>query len=164
MLMASLNDPMVQALVRGRHIACLASENADGSVHLTATWFLFEDERLYMETASTSRQARNLGARPTASVMIDVRQAGAEYGVTAAGRAELVSGERSHELNQRIFRRYLSPAAMADPRFGVVLADPAAITIELIPTTWTAWDMRELAKALFGGAPAPSGYFLPLDR
>ena len=162
--MASLNDPIVQALVHGRHIACLASENADGSLHLTATWYVYEVGRLYLETDSTSRQARNLRARPTASLMIDARRPGAEFGVTAAGHAELVSGERSHDLNQRIFRWYLSPAAMADPRLGVLLTIPTAITIELIPTTWTAWDMGELAKALFSGAPAPSGYFLPLDR
>jgi general stress protein 26 len=161
--MVGLNDPMVQALVRGRHIACLASENADGSIHLTATWYLCEEGQLYLETDSTSRQARNLRARPTASLMIDVRQPGVEFGVTAAGHAELVSGARSHDLNQRIFRRYLSPEAMADPRLGVLLTNPTAITIELIPTTWTAWDMRELAKALFNGEPAPSGYFLPLD-
>jgi hypothetical protein len=96
--------------------------------------------------------------------MIDVRRPGDEFGVTAAGRAELFSGERSHGLNQRIFRRYLSPAAIADPRLVVLLENPSAITIELIPTTWTAWDMRELAKALFNGEPAPSGYFLPLDH
>jgi hypothetical protein len=81
----------------------------------------------------------------------------------AYGNAEFVNGARSHELNQRIFRRYLSPAAIADPRLVVLLENPSAITIELIPTTWTAWDMGELAKALFNGAPAPSGYFLPLD-
>jgi general stress protein 26 len=161
--MAGLNDPKVQELLQGRHIACLASENADGSMHLTATWFLYEEGRLYLETDSTSRQARNLRARPKASLMIDVREPGAEFGVTAAGHAEFVNGARSHELNQRIFRRYLSPAAIADPRLVVLLENPSAITIELIPTTWTAWDMGELAKALFNGAPAPSGYFLPLD-
>jgi hypothetical protein len=45
-LMASLNDPKVQELLQGRHIACLASVNADGSLHLTATWFLCEVGRL----------------------------------------------------------------------------------------------------------------------
>jgi PPOX class probable F420-dependent enzyme len=161
--MASPDDPMVQALLRGRHIACLASENADGSLHLTATWYLFEEGNLYVWTSSTSRQARNIRARPKASVMIDARRPGVEFGVAAAGRAELVSGERSHDLNRRIHRRYLSPEALADPRLGVILADPSSLTIELTPTKWTSWDMGELAKALFGGAPAPAGYFLPFD-
>jgi PPOX class probable F420-dependent enzyme len=161
--MASPTDPMVQDLLKGRHIACLATENADGSLHLTATWYLFEEGRLYVETSSKSRQARNLRDRPTASLMIDGRQPGAEFGVAAAGRAGFVGGARAHELVGRIHRRYLSSAAMADPRLGAVLADPSAVTVELIPTKWTSGDMRELAKALFGGAPAPSGYFLPFD-
>ena len=30
----------LQGLLRGRHIATLATENADGSIHLTAVWYL----------------------------------------------------------------------------------------------------------------------------
>jgi nitroimidazol reductase NimA-like FMN-containing flavoprotein (pyridoxamine 5'-phosphate oxidase superfamily) len=161
--MANPTDALVQELLQERHIACLATENADESIHLTAVWYLFEEGRIYVATSSKSRKARNIRSRPKASLMIDARQSAAERGVAAAGGAELVSGKRSRELNLRIQSRYLSPAAMADPRVGGVLADLDDITIELVPTKWASWDMRELGKALFGGAPAPAGYFLPLD-
>jgi hypothetical protein len=35
-------DPTFQKLLEGRHIATFGTENADGSIHLTAVWYLFE--------------------------------------------------------------------------------------------------------------------------
>lgn len=45
-------DAKVQELLRGRHIATLATENADGSMHLTAVWYLFVAR---MEVNTTAR-------------------------------------------------------------------------------------------------------------
>jgi general stress protein 26 len=89
-------DPSFQKLLRGRYIATLGTENADGTIHLTAVWYLFEDGYLFIATSSKSRKACNIAARTKASLMVDVRKPGAERGVTGAGSAELISGEPAH--------------------------------------------------------------------
>jgi PPOX class probable F420-dependent enzyme len=157
-------DPTFQELLRGRHIATLGTENADGTIHLTAVWYLCEDGFLYVATSSRSRKARNLAARPNASLMVDLRIPGGERGVTAAGRTELVSGEQSRDINRRIQSRYLSAAAMSDPRIGPVFASLDDVTIQLIPVSWTTWDMAMLDAQAFGGKLGGTpGYLLPLD-
>ena len=49
-------DAKLQELLRGRHIATLATENADGSMHLTAVWYLFEDGALFVATSTKTRK------------------------------------------------------------------------------------------------------------
>ena len=157
-------DPALQQIVRGRHIATLGTENADGSIHLTAVWYLFESGSLYVATSSKSRKARNVVARPKASLMVDVRKPGAERGVTAEGRVEVISGEPSQEINRRIHSRYMSAAAMSDPHIGPVFASFDDVTIRLTPASWIAWDMAVLdAQALGGRLGGTPGYLLPLD-
>ena len=96
--------------------------------------------------------------------MVDVRKPGAERGVNGAGKAELISGEQSQEINRRIHNRYMSEAAMTDPHVGPVFASFDNVTIRITPGSWTAWGMSVLDAHAFGrrlgGTP---GYFLPLD-
>ena len=61
-------DPTLQELLRGRYIATLGTENADGTIHLTAVWYLFEEGYLFVATSSKSRKARNILVRPQAAV------------------------------------------------------------------------------------------------
>jgi len=157
-------DPALPELMRGRYIATLGTENADGTIHLTAVWYLFESGCLYVATSSKSRKARNVAARPKASLMVDVRKPGAERGVTAAGRVELISGEHSQEMNRRIHSRYMSAGAMSDPHIGPVFASFDDVTIRLTPESWITWDMAVLdAQALGGRLGGTPGYLLPLD-
>lgn len=157
-------DPSLQELLRGRYIATLGTENADGSIHLTAVWYMFEDGHLLVATSSKTRKARNILARPKASLMVDVRKPATERGVTAIGKAELITGDRSRELNRRIHSRYMSAAAMSDPRIEPVFASFDDVTIRLSPTSWTSWDMAVLDAQAFGGRLGGTpGYMLPLD-
>ncbi len=143
-------DPTLQEFLRGRHIATLGTENADGTIHLTAVWYLFESGSLYIATSSKTQKARNVAARPKASLMVDARKPGTERGVTAAGKVEVISGDQSKEINRRIHCRYLSAAAISD--------------IRLTPASWFSWDMAVLdAQALGGRLGANPGYMLPLD-
>ena len=157
-------DPILQGFLQGRYIATLGTENADGTIHLTAIWYLFEDGDLFVATSSKSRKARNIAARPKASLMVDVRKPGAERGVNAAGRAELISGDQSRKINRRIHSRYMSAAAISDPHIGPVFESFDDVTIRLTPVSWTAWDMAVLdAQALGGRLGGTPGYLLPLD-
>ncbi len=157
-------DPALQEFLQGRYIAALGTENADGTIHLTAVWYLFEEGSLFVATSSKSRKARNVAARPKASLMVDTRKPGTERGVTAGAKAELISGNQSRELNCRIHSRYMSPAAISDPHVGAVLASFDDVTIRLTPVSWTAWDMTLLDAQAFGGRLGGTpGYLLPLD-
>lgn len=157
-------DPALRELLRGRYIAAFGTENADGTIHLTAVWYLFESGCLFIATSSKSRKARNLAARPQASLMVDVRKSGAERGVAAAGKAEIISGERSRGINLRIHSRYMSPAAISDPHIGPAFASFDDVTICLTPVSWTSWDMSVLDAQAFGGRLGKTpGYLLPLD-
>ena len=157
-------DPTLQGLLRGRYIAALGTENADGTIHQTAVWYLFEKGHLFIATSSKSRKARNIAARAKASLMVDVRKPGAERGVNGSGKAELISGDESKEINLRIHKRYLSAAAIADPQIEPVFASFDDVTIKITPSSWTAWDMAVLdAQAFAGKLGTTPGYLLPLD-
>ena len=157
-------DPNFNDLLRGRYVATLGTENADGTIHLTAVWYLFEDGCLFIATSSKTQKAHKVIARPKASLMVDARKPGKERGVTASGRVELVSGGESQEINRRLHSRYLSAAAMADPQVGPVFASFDDVTIRLTPVSWIAWDMAVLdAQALGGRLGGTPGYVLPLD-
>lgn len=156
--------PDFQQFLQGRRIATLATENEDGTTHLTAVWYLFEEGCLYVATSSRTKKARNIAARAQASLMVDARKPGTERGVTASGRVEVISGKQSQEINHRLHRRYLSADALADPQVGPVFAGFDDVTIKLTPTSWFTWDMAALdAQAFDGRLGKTPGYMLPLD-
>jgi len=157
-------DPTFAELLRGRHIATLGTENQDRTIHLTAVWYAFEDGSLFVATSGKSRKARNIAEQPNASLMVDLRKPGAERGVNAAGRAELISGETSRKINRRIHARYMSAAAISDPAVGPVFELFDDVTIRIAPASWTTWDMKALDAQAFGGRlGGTAGYLLPLD-
>lgn len=173
--MPSLADPLVQQLLNGRHVASLATENSDASIHMVAVWFLFaggpeaasvdnDNARIYVATASRTRKARNLESTHKISLMIDSRDAAASRGVTIYGAGQMLTGEASRHWNQQIHRKYLSAAALADPKVGPVFSAFDDVTIEITPRSMITWDMRELDRQFFGSSfennPA---YLLPLD-
>jgi PPOX class probable F420-dependent enzyme len=157
-------NPSQRKFLEGRHIATLATENPDGSIHLTAVWYIFEDGCLFVATSSKTRKARNLAARPKASLMVDMRKPARERGVTAAGSVVLISGDQSRQINRRIHSRYMSAAAMSDPHIEPVFAAFDDVTIRLTPASWFSWDMADLDAQAFGGRLGKTpGYLLSLD-
>jgi PPOX class probable F420-dependent enzyme len=162
--MAQLSDSMREFL-NGRHYATLATLNADGSMHLTAVWYLFEDERLFVETAAADRKVRNILARPQASLLVDSRKQGSARWVSASGTAEIIRGERSKAINAKIQQRYLTTAARQDPRVGPVLAAAAEVTIGVTPHAWRSFDLKSFDEQFFGGilGQTPEQWFLPVD-
>ncbi len=163
--MASLLDPLVQQMLSGRYIASLASQNADGSIHVVAVWYWFDGSSVFVATSSRSRKARNLQAQSKVSLMIDSRDPAASCGVTIMGTAETLTGASSREPNGRVHERYMSAAALADPKVGPVFALWDDIAIRITPKSVISWDMRVADQQAFGGAFAANpGYLLPLER
>ncbi|MGD9764207.1 MAG: pyridoxamine 5'-phosphate oxidase family protein [Candidatus Binatia bacterium] len=162
--MAKLDDAR-RALLNGRHIASFATTNADGTLHVVPIWYLFENDRIYVESHSGSLKVRNVSARPTASLMVDTRRPGTERWLSAAGPTEIIRGEHAQSINARIRQRYLTKAAIDDPRIGPVFAAVDDVTIAVTPQTWRAWDMESVDIQYFGGVmgKTPEKWYLPLD-
>lgn len=163
--MASLADALVKELLGGRHIASLATANPDGSIHMVAVWYWFDGSHVFVATSSRSRKARNLQANPRASVMIDSRDPLASYGVNLAGTVQILTGDASKKKNEEIHHKYLSAAALADPKVGPVFAAWDDVTIQITPTSVVTWDMRQLDQQALGGALERNpAYLLALKR
>ena len=162
-----MNEPnaLARELFAGRRVATLATRNEDDSIHLTPVWFIFEAGQLFVGTNSGSRKARNIEARGTATLLIDTRSAGTERWASASGRAEIVRGAEAAEINARILRRYLTMAAIEDPRVGPAFGATDDVTIRIRPDTWRSWNSKELDAQYFGGilTATPGKWFLPLE-
>jgi len=148
-----------ETFLAGRYIATLATENDDGSTHLTAVWFMFDDGSFFVPTSAASRKARNVEARGRAAVMVDARSRGELRGIAASGRAQLLRGDEALELNARIHRRYLTGQGLEDPRLGHPITDSDDVTVRLRPERWSGWDMSEF----FGDLFAEPDLVYPLD-
>lgn len=162
--MAGLTD-WAKNLLEGRRHATLATEDGDGRVHLTPVWYLFRDGELFVGCNSASRKVRNAAARPTASILVDVREPGAERWVSGAGPVAILSGEESRKLNAAIIERYLTPEALADPRIGPAFAAVDDVTLRIRPTRWRWWASEDVDKQFFGGmlGASPKKWFRSLD-
>lgn len=163
--MASLTDPLVQQLLNGRYIASLATQNPDGSIHMVAVWYWFDGTKVFVATGSRTRKARNMKSNAKATLMIDSRDPQASFGTAIAGTVQILQGDASQKANAEIHRKYLSAAALADPRVGPVFAGWDDLTIQIIPVSVISWDMRVADVQVFGGSFKNNPtYLLPLER
>jgi Pyridoxamine 5'-phosphate oxidase len=162
--MSTLSDSM-RDILEARRYATLATHNDDGSIHTTPIWYLFENGIFYVGSPSSSRKARNAAARPSATIMVDIRQPGSEGWIYASGRVETLSGDDSREINSKILRRYLTEEAINDSRVGPAFAASDDITLCLIPETWRSWSAKDVDEQFFGGllTSDPKKWFRPID-
>ena len=131
------------AFLAERRIAVLATLDEDGTPYLTAVWFLFEDGAFYVPTGARTRKARNARSRQRGSIMIDARTPVAS-GLGASGSLELIEGAEAFAINERIHRRYISDAGLADVNFGPVHTAEDDVTVRLSPERWHEWDMGDV--------------------
>lgn len=162
--MAGLPD-WGRSLLEGRYYATLATQDSDGTPHLTPVWYVFRDERLYVGAASTSRKVRNALARPSASLVVDVRKPGSERWVCGLGPVNLLRGDESREINAVILGRYLTPTALRDPRVGPAFAAGDDVTLCIEPRIWRSWSGADMDAQYFGGilTSDPERWFRPVD-
>jgi len=174
--MASINDALAQRLLNGRYIASLGTENPDHTIHMVSVWFLFaggpaharttpddDNARIYVATSTRTRKARNVEANPRVTLMIDSRDVASSCGITIYGAAQMLTGEASRHWNEQVHRKYLSAAALSDPKVGPVFAAADDITLEITPRSIISWDMRDYDRQVFGGAFEKNpDYLLPV--
>jgi PPOX class probable F420-dependent enzyme len=145
-----LTDGMREFLER-QPFATLATHNPDGSIHVVPLSYLFEDGQFFLATSSSSRKARNLAARPEATVTVDDRNT-LEW-VSATGTVELIRGQRSREINTRLYRRSWTEAGLET--VGPLLERTEDVTIAIAPRRWSAWDIQSTFFAALQEAGIP---------
>ena len=139
------------SLLEERRIASVATISPDGLPHLTSVWFLYEDEEFFLAIPSSSAKGRNLSNDTRIAIMIDVRETYREAGITACGRAEVISGEAAATIVKRIHEKYMTQDALEDPLIGPVFDAIDDIAIRIRVTKWISWDMVQIDKQFFGG-------------
>jgi len=159
-----LNDELRALLAQTRY-AILATHDPEERIHLTPVWFLFDDGLFYFESFSGSRKIKNLKKNPSASVVVDGREPGRESWVSAAGTADILTGDEARAINADVRRRYMTQAARDDPRIEPVFAAADDVTIRLTPTRWRSWAAKDLDDQFFGGilGGTPEQWFLPVE-
>jgi nitroimidazol reductase NimA-like FMN-containing flavoprotein (pyridoxamine 5'-phosphate oxidase superfamily) len=148
---ASFAHILVRDLRDARHIASLATENPDGSVHMVAVWYWFDGTHIFVATSPQGRKARSRHSKHKVSLLVDARDPAASYGITISGTAQILAADLSQNSNAQIHRKYLSGAALRDERVGPLFAAWDDVTIQITPASVIAWDMRQADRQFFAG-------------
>ena len=154
-------DESLSYLLEERRIATLTTFDVQGMPHVTAVWFLWQNGALYLTTNDRSGKGRNLSRDPRMALCIECREAGREAGLSASGRAELLTGEKATALAGQINGKYLTPAALNHPVVGAAFSGMSNLVVKLVPERWISWDMAALGDALFPPGSDASGFFHP---
>lgn len=143
--------------VLGQRLTCaLGTLNEDGTIHLTYLIFLFEDGRFLLETASSTRKARNVATRATASILVQgSASTGRSLMVEAEGSARIIAVPSAHETNHRIRAKYVVPDAVAE--LDAVWGRFDDVTIEITPARWRSWTGTVLAETTAAEMGRPYG-------
>ena len=103
-----LPPQQAERFLRGRHIAVLTTNNADGAPLQTPVWYHYQDGTIYVRTNSKSGKCRNIRRDPRISICVQDERP-PYRGVTGAGIAEIAPDRP--ELSAAMFRNY--PAGIA---------------------------------------------------
>jgi hypothetical protein len=85
------------------------------------------------------------------------------HGVAASGPVAVVRGAEARELNERVWRKYLTTAGRAHPGLGERIAEHDDVTLRITPGPWRSWS----TAADFAGAYEVPGLLFslaPTDR
>jgi hypothetical protein len=129
----------IDDLLTKRVTATIGTLNDDASIHLAYVIFLFENGRFYCETASLTRKARNVAARPTASFIVQGQvSTGRHVMAENEGIARLVDGDEAMQINRRLRAKYITDQAL--DRIDAVWNRIDDVAIEITPgPRWRSW-------------------------
>ena len=100
-----LTDTELENFLHEAPIARVGSLNPDGTVHLAALWFTYEDGAIVFGTQDMTNKVRNIKQNPNVTVLIDV-EGPPLRGVLIYGTAEL-DYENVIEKRIVIFEKYM---------------------------------------------------------
>jgi nitroimidazol reductase NimA-like FMN-containing flavoprotein (pyridoxamine 5'-phosphate oxidase superfamily) len=156
-----LSSTEIDELLSKTLIANFATLDNDGGIHILPMWFLRIGNNICIPTSHHTHKYRNLKARPRASVMIDISQAGLNLrGVLIRGRVDLLYGEEAGQTNCLIHLKYVTLKGLNDAYVASYLSKGDDVTIKVHIDHLISWN---LADSKAGKALSSGGWFHPLD-
>jgi PPOX class probable F420-dependent enzyme len=134
------------SFLRSERTCRVATVGGEGAPHVSALWFVWDGEALWLNTLVRSQRWTNLERDPRISVLID---AGDDYmalrGVELIGRVEPVGSaprtpgaDAALEEPERLFgEKYAG---------GTFVPDGTHAWVRLVPDKVVSWDFRKLAS------------------
>jgi PPOX class probable F420-dependent enzyme len=149
----TMTAPEIEAFVRDRRTAVLATIGPGGQPHLAAMWFALVDGSIVFETKAKSQKVVNVRRNPRVTVLLE---SGVTYpelrGVSFDGTAEIVENadDRRDYLRavaRSVIDRYHGAAAGADDAaLDQVMHNRVALVLHAGRTR--SWDHRKLGLDL----------------
>ena len=131
-------DEEIADVLGQRLVASVGTLNRDGSIHLAYVIFEHHDDKVYFETSSVTRKARNAERTGTASVLVQGQAAtGRSLMVSFEGAARVIHGAEAHEANRRLRAKYIKADALAELDDAWAKLDDVAV--EITPQRRRSW-------------------------
>ena len=133
------DSAVLEEFLAGRYVAILGTYRADGSVQLTANWYIAEGRTIYLPTFEQSYKVKNVRRDPRAAVIVDSRGTGPMRAAATNGAATTIEGAAAMAIAERCWARYVTPAGMDAPGLGGMLRghDPVCVAVEAGSWSWT---------------------------
>jgi len=132
-----LTDAELATFLREAPIARLGSLNPDGTIHIAALWFGYDDGDIVFGTQEATNKVRNIKRDPAVTVLVDVDEPYLK-GVLIYGHAQL-DYEDVIAKRVSIFEKYM-PGEDA-LQFATAMAGRfAPVIIRVKPNRVTSWD------------------------
>jgi PPOX class probable F420-dependent enzyme len=149
----TMTDEQIEAFVRDRRTAILATIGRDAQPHLSAMWFALVEGRIVFETKAKSKKVLNLRRNPRITVLLETGNTYPELrGVSFDGTAEVIENQDANRdylraVGRSVIDRYAGPAGDAT----IEQLDQAMynrVAVILTVTRTRSWDHRKLALPL----------------
>jgi PPOX class probable F420-dependent enzyme len=149
----TMTDQEIEAYVRDRRTAILATLGRDGQPHLAAMWFALVDGAIVFETKGKSQKVVNVRRDPRVTVLLE---SGVTYpelrGVSFDGTIQIVENTGANRdylraVGRSVIERYTGPADGAnDAMLDQVMYNRVALVLH--PGRVRSWDHRKLGLDL----------------
>jgi len=131
-------DDEIADVLASRGTAAVGTLNADGSIHLAYVIFLHRDGRLYFETSSVTRKARNIERSGRVTMLVQgAASTGRSLMVSLEGTGRILTGDEARQLNHDLRAKYIKPEALDEIDRSWNGFDDVAV--ELTPRAQRSW-------------------------
>ena len=144
----ALSKEEIDERLNATALAKMATHRADGMIHLTPIWFVWDGE-CFQHTLGAGRvHLKNLAANPNVSLLVDedprLQQglAAGAWAIMARGTAEL---SRDEDLIREVTHKVLEKALGredADQYLEPIMAEGRTI-VTIKPSAWLTWDYNK---------------------
>lgn len=138
--MPPLDDPDLDELLSGPHLARLSTINPDGTPHTMPIWYEWRDGQIHVSTQAQQRKVRNMERDPRVTVLVDTNDF-PYRGVMIYGEAEL---DYDDAVGKRvsILERYVGSRERAVESAEGLATKWDPVVAHITPTRMISFDYR----------------------